>query len=127
MVLHMSASTVHQQRLNILTTPVTLHVSRVSALTTLVAHVELLSSWRGYCQGMGLRKHIATTFLLQTYVSPVVRKNRVCRQPWTSVHATRTGGDRLTLLYVSTLLPHYINKLQMYLSRNRYKDGSGVD
>ena len=53
-VLHMSESTVHQQRLNILTTPVTLHVSRVSALTEFVAHVEWLSSWRGHCQGMGL-------------------------------------------------------------------------
>ena len=124
MVLHMPASTVHQQRLKILTTPVTLHVSRVSALTTCAAHVELLSLWRGYCQGMGLRKHLATTFSLQTFVSPVVRKNRVCRQPWTSVHATRTGGDRLTLMYVSTLKPHCVHLLHIYLSHSTYMEGA---
>ena len=54
MVLHMSASTVHIHRLNILITSVTLHVSRVGARATFVVHVECLSLWRGHCQRLGL-------------------------------------------------------------------------
>ena len=42
-VLCMSASTVHIHRLNILSTSVTLHVSRVIARPNTVAHVEFLS------------------------------------------------------------------------------------
>ena len=55
MILLLSASSVHLHRLNILTTSVTLHLSRVSELTTFVAHVEFLSLWRGHCQRMDLR------------------------------------------------------------------------
>ena len=46
MVLHMSASTVHVHRLNILNKSVSLHVSRVCALTTFVTHLEFF-----FCPG----------------------------------------------------------------------------
>ena len=50
----MPAATVHVHQQNILTTSVTLHVSRVSALTIFVAHFDFWPLWRGTSPQHGL-------------------------------------------------------------------------
>ena len=82
MVQHMSASTVHLHRLNTLTTSVILHLSRVGALTTCVAHVELLSFVARPLPENGSRETPRRDLYYKVHC-----EQKVCHQPWTSVHA----------------------------------------
>ena len=73
MVLHMSASTVHVHRLNILSTPVTLHVSRVNAPTTLWLMLSFCLCGEAIATEWVSSNTSPRLFLLPTYLS-LVRK-----------------------------------------------------
>ena len=120
MVLHMPTSTVHLHRLNTLTRSVTLHVSRVH-LWLMLRFVLVARPLPENGSPVTPRHDLGTT---NVSVSCGEEK-RVCHQPWTSVQAhqeTRTGGERLTLLYASTTTLNYIQWLHIYLYHSKYKD-----
>ena len=103
LLLHMSASTVHVHRLNILSTSVTLHVSRVSALPALWLMLCFCLVVARQLPENGVSGSISPRpYVLQTCVSPVVRKRElvIILDLGTSTSTTRTTGDRLTLLYL---------------------------
>ena len=111
MVLHMSASTVRIHRLNILSTSVTLLLSRFSALTTSVTHAELLSFWRGHRQRTGPRETPRYDLFTTRVSVPVVKRREfvISLDLQSRPSTTRTGGDRLTLLYVYTITVYYMH------------------
>ena len=118
----MSGSTVHVHRLNILSTSVTLHVSRVSALPALWLMLSFCLLWRGTCQRKGLGQHLATTFVLQIYLSLVVRKGEfvISLEPlYTHINDT-DRCDRRCCSYPTTKLVHTV--LHLYLVHNTYKN-----
>ena len=91
MVLRMSTWAVQLHRLNTLTTSVTLHVSRVVALGTFVAHVESLVFVARPLPDIGSR---AVSFFFNTNVSVFCgeEKMRFCHPLRTSAHAQQRHG-----------------------------------
>ena len=104
MVPHMSAPMVHVHRLNIVSTSVTLHVSRVSALPTL---------WLMLCFCPFVARQLPENGSRVTprHVLCVTRKREfvISLDLGTSTSTTRTAGDRLTLLYLHLTTLYYVH------------------
>ena len=129
MVLYVSASMVQVHRQNILSTSVTLLVSRINALPTLWL---VLSVCPFVSRQLPENRSLITPRhdLCVTNVSvPCGEEKRVCQQPrpWYK-HINDTDCRRPTGVAVST--PCYIilrTSLHEYQSHDTYKDGSGAE